>query len=120
MTDATSHMLNAGLRTFRNIARVWQLSAAEQSQLLGPTLIDAEFDARTASATVLEQATLRLSALLGIYLALESLLPGRAAGWLRSPNSAPLFDGDPPLDLMRSASTADVINVRRYLDWQLT
>ena len=120
MTDAPSQMLNAGLRTFRNIARVWQLSDVEQSQVLGPTLIDAEFDARTASATVLEEATLRLSALLGIYLALESLLPGRAAGWLRSPNSAPLFDGQPPLDLMRKGSTADVINVRRYLDWQLT
>ena len=120
MTDAPSQMLNAGLRTFRNIARVWQLSDVEQSQVLGRTLIDAEFDARTASATILEQATLRLSALLGIYLALESLLPGRAAGWLRSPNSAPLFDGQPPLDLMRKGSTADVINVRRYLDWQLT
>src|SRR5687767_5687895 len=87
---------SAALRTFFNIARAWGLSAAEEQRLLGvqrSTVYawrNGDFPAR------LDPDTLeRLSYLFGIYSALQVLFPAaeRADGWIRQPNTAPLFGG---------------------------
>ena len=56
--------------------------------------------------------------MLGIYKALQILLPDPAAAdaWVKRPNAAPLFNGRSALDLMLSGRVADLFLVRQFLD----
>ena len=60
----------------------------------------------------------RVSYILGIYKALQILLPDTVAAdaWVRKPNAAPLFAGKPALQRMLSGNVADLYVVRQYLD----
>jgi len=62
----------------------------------------------------------RLSYLLGIYKALQLLLPATEAAdeWIRRPNAEPLFGGRSALERMLSGNVADLYLVRQYLDAQ--
>ena len=109
----------AALRAFTNIAEAWSLSVAEQLKLLGLASRSTFFKWRRERAPRLPQDTLeRLSYLLGIYKALQILLPdARAADqWVRKPNDAPLFGGRSALERMLSGQVADLYVVRQYLD----
>jgi len=109
----------AGLRAFANIAERWGLSVAEQLKLLGIASRSTFFKWRKEREPRLPQDTLeRLSYLLGIYKALQILLPDPQAAdqWVRRPNSAPQFGGGTALDRMLSGQVADLYIVRQYLD----
>ncbi|MBS0329597.1 MULTISPECIES: MbcA/ParS/Xre antitoxin family protein [unclassified Thiobacillus] len=110
----------AGLRAFFNIARDWGLSTDEQMVLLGAPGRSTFFKWKSApEAADLKRDTLeRLSYLLGIYKALQILLPAVAAAdaWVKKPNSAPLFGGRSALDRMLGGNVADLVAVRQYLD----
>jgi hypothetical protein len=110
----------AGLRAFFNIARDWELSTDEQMVLLGAPGRSTFFKWKSApEAADLKRDTLeRLSYLLGIYKALQILLPAATAAdaWVKKPNSAPLFGGRSALDRMLGGNVADLIAVRQYLD----
>jgi len=109
----------AGLRAFSNIAERWGLSIADQLKLLGIASRSTYFKWRREHAPRLPQDTLeRLSYLLGIYKALQILLPdaGAADAWVRKPNSASPFSGRSALDRMLSGQVADLYVVRQYLD----
>lgn len=109
----------AGLRAFANIAQAWKLSVAEQLTLLGIGSRSTYFKWRREHEPRLPLDTLeRLSYLLGIYKALQILLPDpRAADeWVRKPNDAPLFGGRSVLERMLSGRVADLYVVREYLD----
>ncbi|MFH2082526.1 MAG: MbcA/ParS/Xre antitoxin family protein [Pseudomonadota bacterium] len=110
----------AGLRAFFNIARDWGLSTDEQMVLLGAPGRSTFFKWKSApEAADLKRDTLeRLSYLLGIYKALQILLPAATAAdaWVKKPNSAPLFGGRSALDRMLGGNVADLIAVRQYLD----
>jgi hypothetical protein len=109
----------AALRAFTNIAEAWGLSVAEQLKLLGLASRSTFFKWRREREPRLPQDTLeRLSYLLGIYKALQILLPdARAADqWVRKPNDAPLFGGRSALERMLSGQVADLYVVRQYLD----
>ena len=109
----------AGLRAFANIAEHWGLSVAEQLKLLGIASRSTYFKWRREHEPRLSQDTLeRLSYLLGIYKALQILLPDAAAAdeWVRKPNSAAPFGGRSALDRMLSGQVADLYVVRQYLD----
>lgn len=111
----------AGLRAFARIAELWHLSVAEQLALLGLTSRSTYFKWRKDPNPRLPRDTLeRLSYLLGIYKALQLLLPeARAADeWIRRPNDAPLFGGKSALERMLSGNVADLYIVRQYLDAQ--
>ena len=62
----------------------------------------------------------RISHVLGIYKSLEILLPDPSAadGWVRRPNRAELFQGEPALELMIRGGITGLFAVRRYLDGQ--
>ena len=109
-----------GLRTFFNIADNWGLSNEHARILLGrPHANTLARWKKNPEAQKLDQNTLeRLSYLLGIYKALQILLPhpGAADAWVRQPNDAPLFGGRPALDRMLSGHVADLYAVRCYLD----
>ncbi|MHA3842020.1 hypothetical protein ACX0GZ_12465 [Sphingomonas aestuarii] len=85
--DIQRDMSGAGLRTFRNIARYWELTVDEEIKLLGPeAAVIAEAERSLSPVTMTKNTLLRISATFGIYAALESLLPGRSRHWIRHPN----------------------------------
>jgi len=113
-------MSAAGLRAFFNIARDWRLSADEQIVLLGSPGRSTFFKWKSAPAEARpSRDTLeRLSYLLGIYKALQILLPEAAAadGWVRRPNQAAIFGGRSALERMLGGNVGDLLAVRQYLD----
>ncbi|NML31584.1 DUF2384 domain-containing protein [Paraburkholderia sp. G-4-1-8] len=113
-------MSAAGLRAFFNIARDWDLNADEQIVLLGSPGRSTFFKWKASPQTArLGRDTLeRLSLLLGIYKALQILLPQPSAAdaWIKRPNSAPPFGGRRALDRMLAGNISDLVAVRQYLD----
>jgi antitoxin Xre/MbcA/ParS-like protein len=102
----------AGLRTFARIVEKWQLPSAEAMALLG-------VDSRSTYYELLKRAREskevkglsrdqleRLSYLLGIFAAMRVLFPHSEEsrnGWVSRANSAALFGGRSPLEIMRSS-----------------
>ncbi|MDE1182086.1 MbcA/ParS/Xre antitoxin family protein [Paraburkholderia sp.] len=115
-----TQMSAAGLRAFFNIAHDWDLSAEEQIVLLGSPGRSTYFNwKKTPETAKLGRDTLeRLSLLLGIYKALQILLPQPTAAdtWIKRPNSAPPFGGRRALDRMLAGNISDLVAVRQYLD----
>jgi antitoxin Xre/MbcA/ParS-like protein len=111
----------AGLRAFARIAELWKLSIAQQLTLLGITSRSTYFKWRKEREPKLPRDSLeRLSYLLGIYKALQILLPDTRAAdeWIHKPNDAPLFGGKSALERMLTGNVADLYVVRQYLDAQ--
>ena len=107
------------LRTFFRIADAWRLSGDEARTLLGSPPRSTFYAWKRAGQGQLDRDTLeRVSYILGIYKALQILLPAPAVAdtWLRKPNTAPLFAGKPALQRMLSGNVADLYVVRQYLD----
>jgi hypothetical protein len=112
----------AALRAFFRIAEAWGLTVEEQVRLLGEPARSTYYRWKKEGARQLSRDTLeRISYVLGIYKALQILLPdpGVADGWVRRPNRAPLFGGQTALERMVSGNVADLYLVRQYLDAQL-
>jgi hypothetical protein len=113
-------MSAAGLRTFFNIARDWNLGVEEQIVLLGSPGRSTYFKWKAAPAAArLGRDTLeRLSYILGIYKALQILLPDESAadGWVRKQNAAAVFGGRSALERMLGGNVGDLVVVRQYLD----
>lgn len=110
-----------GLRAFFRIAELWGLSVDEQMALLGVTARSTFFKWKKDPNTVLPKDTLeRISYILGIYKALQILLPDEKAAddWVKRPNAAPLFGGRSAIERMLSGQVADLYVVRQYLDAQ--
>ena len=116
----TRDLSAAGLRAYFNIARDWGLNTDEQMVLLGTPGRSTFFKWKSAPETAdLKRDTLeRLSYILGIYKALQVLLPSAtsADAWVKKPNTAPLFGGKSALDRMLGGNVADLLAVRQYLD----
>ena len=109
---------HAALRTFWRLAAAWQLSVAEQLTLLGVARTTL-YQWKQGKIGPLDRHVLeRLSYLLGIYSALQMLLPepDRAHAWLRKPNAAPFLGGRSALDRMLAGQVSDLYVVRQYLD----
>jgi hypothetical protein len=110
----------AGLRAFFNIARDWALNTDEQMVLLGAPGRSTFFKWKSApeSAELKRDTLERLSYLLGIYKALQILLPDATAAdaWVKKPNTAPGFGGQSALERMLGGNVADLVAVRQYLD----
>jgi hypothetical protein len=112
-------MARAGLRTFFRIADAWGLSVEEQLTLLGGPARSTYYRWKKGGAESLPNDVLeRLSYILGIWKALQVLLPDASAAdaWIRRPNEARPFGGRSALERMLSGHVADLYEVRRYLD----
>ena len=112
-----------GLRTFVAIADLWGLGEAERMRMLGlpgrSTYFGWLAKARADAPLSLPLDTLlRISAVLGIHKALRILFAddAEALGWLRGPNSGPLFGGQPPLALAANGTQDGLMLLRRHLD----
>lgn len=109
------------LRAFFNIAGLWGLSNDKQMILLGVTARSTFFKWKKDPDVNLGRDTLeRISYILGIYKALQILLPDERAAdaWIKRPNKAPLFNGSSALERMLPGNVADLYLVRQYLDAQ--
>lgn len=119
-TRLTSKGLSGpALRTFFRIAKLWSLSVDEQMTLLGLSARSTFFKWKKSPDVVLPRDTLeRISYIVGIYKALQILLPdeGAADEWVKRPNTAPLFGGRSALDRLMGGQVADLFLVRQYLD----
>ncbi|QTO22240.1 MbcA/ParS/Xre antitoxin family protein [Burkholderia seminalis] len=117
---SVAQMSAAGLRAFFNIARDWELTIDEQIVLLGSPGRSTFFKWKAApeSARLPRDTLERLSLLLGIYKALQILLPQPAAAdaWVKRPNDAVPFGGKRALDRMLAGNVGDLVAVRQYLD----
>jgi hypothetical protein len=117
----TRESAQALLRTFFRIAEAWKLSPRESMTLLGLRSRSTYHLWKDGRAGALSRDTLeRISYILGIWKALQILLPTNEAAdaWIRRPNAAPLFGGRSALERMTSGNVADLYEVRRYLDAQ--
>ncbi|WP_048305581.1 MbcA/ParS/Xre antitoxin family protein [Halomonas sp. PR-M31] len=117
--DKRRDMSAAAMRTFPNIVRDWGLKEQEAAVLLGvPDSTYRRWRKVPDSARLDVNHLERMSLLLGIYKALQILLPNAEAAdaWLRRPNRNPLFAGQAPLDRLRQGLVADLYVVRQYLD----
>ncbi len=111
------------LRTFLAIADLWGLTEEQRLLVLGypsrSTYHNWCKQAREHGAFTLDVDVLtRISAVFGIHQALGILFPQERFGieWLRSPHSAVVFGGHPPLDLITNGSQDGLLSVRRFLD----
>jgi len=115
------HLSGPALRTFFRIAGLWGLSVEEQMTVLGLSARSTFFKWRKDPNVTLPRDTLeRISYVLGIYKALQVLLPDERAAdaWVKRPNAAAPFGGRSALERMLSGQVADLFVVRRYLDAQ--
>jgi len=116
-----SDLAGPALRTYFRIAAAWRLRPEEARRLLGDPPRSTFFLWKRAGEGQLSRDTLeRVSYVLGIYKALQILLPQQDAAdaWVRKPNAAPLFGGRSALERMLSGNVADLYVVRQYLDAQ--
>ena len=101
----------AGLRTFARIIERWKLPSSAAMALLGVDsrstyyeLLKRARESREVKGLSKDQLD-RLSYLLGIYEAIRVLFPHSEESrdeWVSRANTAPLFGGQSPLEMMRS------------------
>lgn len=106
------------MQAFFNLADAWDLSTEEQIRLLGSPGRSTFFKWKKEGGSPPNDTVERVSYLLGIYKALEILLPNPAAAdsWIRRPND--FFNGRTALDVMLGGQVVDIYRVRQYLDAQ--
>lgn len=113
-------MSAAAVRAFDNIARLWKLDIEEQLILLGspPRSTFYKWKKQPEAAHLGRDTLERISYILGIYKALQILLPAEPAAdsWIRKPNAATPFGGKSALERMLSGNVSDLFVVRQYLD----
>ena len=119
-TDVRQRMSAGALRTWFQIAGDWRLRDRDGARLLGAPESTYRRWKRKPEVTLDIGQIERLSLLLGIYKALQILLPraDAADGWVRQANDNPLFNGQTPLERMLGGLTEDLAVVRRHLDSQ--
>ncbi len=107
----------AALQAFFEIMDAWAVSMNEARTLLGRPGRSTLFKWKRGDVGPLPYDTLRrISYVLGVYQALQILLPDLEAAdtWVRKPNTA--FGGGSALQRMLGGDVTDLAVVRRYLD----
>ena len=107
-----SAQAGAGLRTFARIVEKWRLPSSDAMALLGVDSRSTYYDLLKRARETKEVKGLsrdqldRLSYLLGIYEAIRVLFPHSEESrneWVSRANTASLFGGRSPLEIMRSS-----------------
>lgn len=102
----------AGIRTFARIAALWQLKAEDAMSLIGVDSRSSYYDLLKRAREKKEVNGLsrdqldRLSYVLGIYASVRTLFPHSEEtrdGWVSRANTAALFAGKAPVEVMRSS-----------------
>ncbi|MCF3468840.1 antitoxin Xre/MbcA/ParS toxin-binding domain-containing protein [Stenotrophomonas maltophilia] len=114
-----SRLAGPAIRAFAQIADAWSLTEQEQSAILGQSK-EVAFASLHAGVDLHPETFERISHVLAIYRALHTIFPSRlqADVWIRRPNTAEVFKGNPALLLMCSGRLEDLSLVREYLNSQ--
>ncbi|MDP1724510.1 MAG: MbcA/ParS/Xre antitoxin family protein [Alphaproteobacteria bacterium] len=119
--DLPQDLVGPALRGFFNITHLWALTTLEERKILGDPPRSTFFQWKKNKNGHLTRDTLeRISYILGIYKALQILLPDPILSdqWIKRPNFAQPFNGQSALERMLSGNVADLYLVRKYLDAQ--
>lgn len=99
------------------IADKWGLSIERVGDLLGGVPRSTLYKLKTAAGTLLQDQLTRISYIVGIYKALQLLLPAEYADhWMSRPNDNFLFGGRSPLDYAIRAGLPGLQQIRSLLD----
>jgi uncharacterized protein (DUF2384 family) len=99
------------------ICEKWGLPLERVGDLLGGIPRSSLYKLRTAAGTLSQDELTRISYVVGIYKALNILLPEELADrWMTQPNDYFLFGGQPPLDYAVQAGIPGLQQLRSYLD----
>ena len=115
--------ITPALRTVFNILQAWEVKVKYFGELLGvsqPTVHRWKANPAAAAKANSRDLEERLSYILGIYKALQILLPDPQSAdfWVNRPNTAAVFGGRTPLERILGGKVADLYEVRRWLDGQ--
>jgi len=106
------------LKAYSRIADNWSLTGREAAALADMSESTWKRAKKPGYAGELSRdQMLRLSAIIGIYKALELYFdPPLAHQWVKLPNKGPEFDGARPSDAMVAGGLPKILRVRAYLD----
>ena len=112
-----------GFRTFLAIADLWGLTEEQRRLILGypsrSTFHNWAKQVREHREITLDVDVLtRISAILGIHQGLGILFSEENEGvsWLKQPNDALVFGGQPPINLITNGTLDGLMIVRRFID----
>ena len=112
-----------GLRTFIAIADLWRLNQEERLIVLGGPSPAAyskwcEHAAQHSDITLDADVLMRISAVIGIHMALNILYEDEQDGvaWLRDANRTLIFGGKSPMGMLLSDTQDGLNTVRWFLD----
>ncbi|HEX3820212.1 MAG TPA: antitoxin Xre-like helix-turn-helix domain-containing protein [Candidatus Sulfotelmatobacter sp.] len=108
----------AAIAAFFAIVETWDLRNEDAMALLGGASNGRYFELKKKHKRALSQDELtRISLLIGIFKALNILFnTGLANEWVARPNSNPMFNNAPPVELLMRGGVPAMIGVRRLLD----
>ncbi|WP_291834059.1 MbcA/ParS/Xre antitoxin family protein [Brevundimonas sp.] len=106
------------MEAFTALADAWDISTDDQIKLLGSPGRSTFFKWKKEGGSIPKDAVERISHLLGIYKALQILLPDPTSAdeWVKKKNS--YFSGQSALEVMLGGQVVDIYRVRQYLDAQ--
>lgn len=116
--DGAPEGATTNFEVFLALAERWGLSVDQQLTLLGSPARSSYFKWKKDGGQIPDDATERVSNLLGTYKALEILFPDakHAEAWISRPNR--FFNGRTALEVMLDGRLADILKVRAYVDAQ--
>lgn len=117
-TVAGDVSIPAAMEAFSNLADAWELSTEDQIKLLGSPGRSTFFKWKKSGGNLPQDTVERISHLLGIFKALQILIPdeAQADSWIRRPNK--YFKDRTALDVMLDGQFYNIYQVRQYLDAQ--
>lgn len=106
------------LKAYARVADVWSLTLKEAASLADMSESTWKRARKPGFAGELtKDQLLRLSAVIGIYKALELYFSAPLAQeWFTRPNTGPLFGGARPIDTAIEGGLPQILAVRTYLD----
>lgn len=106
------------IEAYGRIVQAWKLSEREAAALADMSESSwKRAKATNFACTPTHDQLLRLSAIVGIYAALEQYFPDPLAKtWFTRPNTGSLFHGARPLDVAIAGGLPQTLLIRTYLD----
>ncbi len=116
--DERARLSESAVKGFFNIANKWQIKDEDARELLGGLASSSFYDLKKNPKKTLDiDRFTRISYLIGIYQALHILYGDNLADkWVKMPNQNRLFNGESPLEFMKSGGIVALQLVRSLLD----
>jgi len=116
--DERARLSESAVKGFFNIANKWQIKDEDARELLGGLASSSFYELKKNPKKTLDiDRFTRISYLIGIYQALHILYGDNLADkWVKMPNQNRLFNGESPLEFMKSGGIVALQLVRSLLD----